>query len=78
MTFIGFTDGIKGWKCMRNTNTIFLATKAVFDENTFPRCPDDSRANIPAIESVIHLSCAQWWTTNRKMCVNNLEGFQWQ
>jgi hypothetical protein len=53
MTFIGFTDGIKGWKFMRSTNAIFLATKAVFNENTFPRCPDDSRANIPAIESSV-------------------------
>ena len=36
---------------MRNTNTIFYATKAVFDENMYPRCPDGSRVNIPAIET---------------------------
>ena len=53
MTFIGYTDGIKGWKFMRNTNTIFSATKAVFDENTYPHCPEGSRANIPAIETGI-------------------------
>ena len=36
MTFIGFTGGVKGWKFMQNTNTIFHATKAVFDENMYP------------------------------------------
>ena len=36
---------------MQNTNTIFHATKAVFDENMYPRCPDGSRVNIPAIET---------------------------
>ena len=51
MTFIGFTGGVKGWKFMRNTNTIFHATKAVFDENMYPQCPDGSRVNIPAIET---------------------------
>ena len=43
--------GVKGWKFMRNTNTIFHATKAVFDENMYPRCPDGSHVNIPAIET---------------------------
>ena len=51
MTFIGFTSGVKGWKFMWNTNTIFHATKAVFDENMYPQCPDGSRVNIPAIET---------------------------
>ena len=51
MTFIGFTGGVKGWKFMRNTNAIFHATKAVFNENMYPRCPDGSRVNIPAIET---------------------------
>ena len=51
MTFIGFTGGVKGWKFMRNTNTIFHATKAVFDEDMYPRCPDGSHVNIPAIET---------------------------
>ena len=36
MTFIGFMSGMKGWKFMRNTNTIFHATKAVFNENMYP------------------------------------------
>ena len=36
---------------MRNTNTIFHATKAVFNENMYPRCPDGSRVNILAIET---------------------------
>ena len=35
MTFIGYADGVKGWKFMRSTNVIFYATKAVFDESTF-------------------------------------------
>ena len=51
MTFIGFTGGVKGWKFMRNTNIIFHATKAVFDENMYPQCPDGSHVNIPAIET---------------------------
>ena len=51
MTFIGFTDGIKGWKFMKSNNKIFYATKAVFDENTFLHCPNGSRASIPGIET---------------------------
>ena len=50
MTFIGFTDGMKGWKFMRSTNTIFHATQAVFDESTFLHCPG-SQASILAIET---------------------------
>ena len=30
---------------------IFHATKAVFDENMYPQCPDGSRVNILAIET---------------------------
>src|SRR5271168_552906 len=51
MTFIGFTDGIKGWKFMKSNNKIFYATKAVFNENTFLHCPNGSRASIPGIET---------------------------
>ena len=51
MTFIGFTSEVKGWKFMQNTSTIFHATKAVFNENMYPRCRDGSRVNIPAIET---------------------------
>ena len=51
MTFIDFMSSVKGWKFMRNTNTIFHATKAVFNENMYPRCPDGSCVNIPAIET---------------------------
>ena len=51
MSFIGFTGGVKGWKFMRNINTIFHATKAVFNENMYPQCPDGSHVNIPAIET---------------------------
>jgi len=46
MTFIGFTDGVKGWKFMRSKNTIFHATKAVFDESTFLHCPEGNHASI--------------------------------
>ena len=49
MTFIGYADGIKGWKFMRSTNTIFYATKVVFDESTFLHCPGGSHVSIPAI-----------------------------
>ena len=51
MTFIGYADGVKGWKFMRSTNVIFYATKAVFDESTFLHCPEGSHASIPAIET---------------------------
>ena len=36
---------------MRNTNVIFYATKAVFNENTFLHCPAESCASIPVIET---------------------------
>ena len=36
---------------MRNTNIIFYATKAVFNESTFLHCPGGSHASIPAIET---------------------------
>lgn len=51
ITFIGYTNGVKGWRFMRNTNIIFHATKAVFDENTFLHCPGGSCVSIPAIET---------------------------
>ena len=50
MMFIGFTDGMKGWKFMRSTNAIFHATQALFDESTFLHCPG-SRASILVIET---------------------------
>ena len=55
MTFIGFMSSVKGWKFMRNTNTIFHATKAVFDENMYSQCPDGSCVNILAIETSVLL-----------------------
>ena len=51
MTFMGITNVIKGWKFMHSMNAIFHATKVVFDENTYPRCPEGTHANIPAIET---------------------------
>ena len=61
---------------MRNTNTIFHAMKAVFDENMYPRCPDGSRVNIPAIETgVLPLRIVIWITEIttflRKMVINH-------
>lgn len=40
MTFIGYQDGVKGFKFMNSDNVIRLASKALFDKNMFPRCPD--------------------------------------
>ena len=41
MTFIGYTDGTKGYKFMRKpNNTIFHAVAALFDEYMFPHYPD--------------------------------------
>ena len=51
MTFVGYADGIKGWKFMRSTNIIFYATKAVFNESTFLHCPGGLCASIPTIET---------------------------
>ena len=34
---------------------IFHTTKAVFDENMYPQCPDGSHVNIPAIETSVLL-----------------------
>ena len=42
MIFIGYTSGIKGFKFMRKPNNIiFHAVTALFDEFTFPYCPDN-------------------------------------
>jgi len=39
MVFIGITEGIKGYKFMRQANnTEFTATTALFDETMFPKC----------------------------------------
>ena len=42
MTFLGYTDGTKGFKFMRKPNNIiFHAVTALFDEYMFPHCPDN-------------------------------------
>ena len=42
MTFLGYTDGTKGFKFMRKpNNVIFHAVTALFDEFMFPHCPDN-------------------------------------
>jgi hypothetical protein len=47
MIFIGFTDGMKGYKFMRlPNNVIFHGSTAVFDETMFPKC-DKARAKTP-------------------------------
>jgi len=39
MVFIGITEGIKGYKFMRQANnTEFTVTMALFDETMFPKC----------------------------------------
>ena len=41
MTFLGYTDGTKGYKFMRRlNNNIFHTVTALFDEYMFPHCPD--------------------------------------
>ena len=41
VTFIGYTDGTKGFKFIRKpNNVIYHATTALFDEYVFPFCPD--------------------------------------
>jgi len=41
MSFIGYTNGTKGFKFMRKPNNIiFQAVTALFDEKIFLFCPD--------------------------------------
>ena len=41
MTFIGYSDGLKGYLFMRSpNNVVFTAVKALFDETMFPKCPE--------------------------------------
>ena len=41
MTFIGYSDGVKGYLFMRSlNNVVFTAVKALFDETMFPKCPE--------------------------------------
>ena len=41
MTFLGYTNGTKGFCFMQSPNNIiFQATTALFDECMFPHCPD--------------------------------------
>jgi Integrase core domain len=40
MTFIGLSEGTKGYSFMRNpNNNVFTAIQALFDETLFPKCP---------------------------------------
>jgi len=42
MIFIGMAEGTKGYKFMRLcNNTEFITTTVLFDEGTFPKCPDE-------------------------------------
>ena len=44
MTFIGHSEGTKGYIFMRSpNNVVFTAVKALFDEQLFPKCPDMRR-----------------------------------
>ena len=45
MIFLGYQDGMKGYKFMRlHNNAIFMGTTAVFDEALFPKCEKNPRA----------------------------------
>ena len=41
MTFIGFTEGMKGWKFMQTGNRIFQGATAWFNESRFPKRQDN-------------------------------------
>ena len=62
MTFIGFSDGMKGYKFLRKNGSVFMGETAVFDERRFPmlkplpaipssplsgRNPEPSGSNVP-------------------------------
>ncbi|THH27330.1 hypothetical protein EUX98_g6847 [Antrodiella citrinella] len=50
MIYLGVAEGIKGFKFMRQpNNVIFTAITAMFDEEMFPRCPDQRRRNTTRI-----------------------------
>ncbi|THH23200.1 hypothetical protein EUX98_g7976 [Antrodiella citrinella] len=50
MIYLGVAEGIKGFKFMcQPNNVIFTAITAVFDEEMFPRCPDQRRRNTTRI-----------------------------
>jgi hypothetical protein len=50
MTFIGYADGVKGYLFMRSpNNVVFTASKALFDETMFPKCPDGQRRGITPV-----------------------------
>jgi hypothetical protein len=41
MTFIGYSQGTKGYLFMRSLNNVlFTAIQALFDETLYPKCPD--------------------------------------
>jgi len=39
MIYIGYEAGVKGWKFMQPSGTIFTGATATFDETLFPHCP---------------------------------------
>ena len=43
MTYLGMSDGVKGFLFMRSNTALFVGTQATFDEALFPRCPDSTR-----------------------------------
>jgi hypothetical protein len=46
MTFIGLSEGTKGYIFMRSPNyNVFTAIQALFDETLFPKCPTMRRLN---------------------------------
>ena len=41
MTFLGYSQGTKGYLFMRGPNNVlFTAVQALFNETLFPKCPD--------------------------------------
>ena len=54
MTFIGYSEGTKGYIFMRSPNNIvFTAVKALFDETLFPKCPDMHRSGLIPLDQAI-------------------------
>ncbi|PFH44661.1 hypothetical protein AMATHDRAFT_11245 [Amanita thiersii Skay4041] len=41
--------GTKGWSFLRSNGSIFVSTKAIFDESFLPRCKDTSSETLPLI-----------------------------
>src|SRR5271154_3837660 len=64
MTFIGYSEGTKGYIFMRSPNNIvYTAVKALFDETLFPKCPDMRRSGFIPLDQPVPTDNADEYNT---------------